>query len=349
MSELVRHALVALVAVLCVAANFCRAEDAKVDTLLDGLNHPCGIAVRPSETAGRHEIFVAESGAGRVIRVWNDQPKEIDDVVTGFERTPLGEGGTPVGPMGLYFLDRNHLVVGASGGDGTAGLRLYELTDEPTAQSATDAKQIVNLAAVEGDGTAPQREHVYAMTRTHANDNVADSLVVSCFSNDETGELQRIAIRAGTLGKIQRFADARTTPPAAVTTSEQGYVVAGWVGRLDVPHDSQLAFYNPLDGSKLMELAVDLHDILGLAYSPKTGNLYAVDAAWMDTSNGGVFRIDAAHEIESQNAVAVKLASVLRPSAIAFASDGTLYVTAFGELSRDTPTTGILVRIKGDL
>ena len=42
-----------------------------------------------------------------------------------------------------------------------------------------------------------------------------------------------------------------------------------------------------------MNLETRLYDITGLAYSPKTGLLYATDFAWMQTDEGGLFRLDA--------------------------------------------------------
>lgn len=338
----------AAAALACLFATTVFSEEPVVETLLDKLRSPAGIAVRPGDTPDRYEVFIAESGAGRIIHVRNDEPTKIAEIVTGFDLTPLGENGMPVGPVALHFIDRDHLVVGVSGAGGKASVRLYELTGESTPQSADSAKQTVQLAAGENSGT-PGREHVYAITRTRPNDVVPDSLVVSCFSNDQAGELQRIAVRAGTLGNIQNFVKAATTSPAALATSAQGYVVASWVGQLDKPRDSRIVFYSPVDGSPRLELATDLHDVLGLAYSQKTGNLYAVDAAWMASSEGGVFRIDNSNEPAAAKAIAVKIASAIRPSSLAFAPDGTLYVTAFGTLEGGAADQGQLLHIRGDL
>jgi glucose/arabinose dehydrogenase len=41
------------------------AQDASVETVVGGLNNPCGIAIQP-ETG---HVFIADSGAGRVVRV----------------------------------------------------------------------------------------------------------------------------------------------------------------------------------------------------------------------------------------------------------------------------------------
>ena len=331
-----------LAGALCARA----ADDIAVETLLEGLAHPCGVAIRPSDAADRYEVFVADSGAGRVIRFWNHDPKSAADVVTGFELTPLGASGLRVGPLGLLFLDRNHLVVSASGKEG-ASVKLFELSEQPSATSADKPKQQVAFP-----NAGESKYHVYALARTRANDTVPDALVLTSFADDEAGDLRKIAVRAGTLGELESFGtgdgEPQQGPPAAIATGQYGYIVVGWIGSLEEPRDSRLAFYNPLDGSPLMRLSTELYDLSGLAYTPKTGNLYAVDAAWMDAENGGVFRIDDASQPGAPKCVAVKIADALRPSGLAFGPDGALYVTAIGELD-DAAPQGVLLRITGDL
>ena len=80
-----------------------------------------------------------------------------------------------------------------------------------------------------------------------------------------------------------------------------------------------------------------------MAYSPTTGRLYATDFAWMKTEEGGLFRLDqSGNDLKPWKTPA----SISRP-ALAFAPDGTLYITVVGPKgeSENAPTQGKLLKI----
>jgi hypothetical protein len=227
---------------------------------------------------------------------------------------------------------------------------VYDVSDPTAALSADQPKQQVDFG-LERDG-AGRMDHVYAIVRSRANEQVPDTLILSSFRNDRSGALFKSRIRAGMLGQLQPMAAddrAELNPLAPVSLAERGYIVAGQVGSLDEPRDSRLVFYNPIDGNRMMDLAVDLYDAVGLAYSPKTGNLYAADIAWMAPDRGGVYRIDDAQQAGERRGVAIKVADIERPSALAFGPDGALYVTAFGPSDNAEAKSGKLLRIRGEL
>ena len=47
--------------------------DHHVETILDGLNNPCGVAIQP-ETG---DVFVADSAAGKVVRVKDGKASDV--------------------------------------------------------------------------------------------------------------------------------------------------------------------------------------------------------------------------------------------------------------------------------
>jgi hypothetical protein len=63
------------------------------------------------------------------------------------------------------------------------------------------------------------------------------------------------------------------------------------MGAVTVTYDALLSFYDARDGRLLYNEPTGLHDIIALTYSPK-GHLYALDFAWTDLSQGGLFRLD---------------------------------------------------------
>jgi hypothetical protein len=346
MPKLAARALVAVF--LLIVCPFARAADHfAVQKLVAGLSNPCGIAIRPGESADRYEVFVSDSGAGRIIRVTSDAPQAAPvEVVTGFPLAKLGDDGIAVGPTGLLFLDRRRLVVGVSGVEG-ATVRLYELADNEAALSADSPKQQITLKT-DRDSV----RHVYSLARTQGNETVRDALVITCFDNEQWGQVRAIILRANMLTDLTLLTASRAEPqhnfPAAVAIGNGGYAVVGWTGSLRQQRDSRLAFYDPATGSQLMELSTELHDIFALAYSPRTDNLYAADAAWMEAKNGGIFRMDATDKPRASKCVAVKVVDIVRPSALAFGPDGALYVTALGE-PNGSSSQGMLIKITGDL
>jgi hypothetical protein len=109
-----------------------------------------------------------------------------------------------------------------------------------------------------------------------------------------------------------------------------------------------LVFRNPIDGMMALELTIDLPAIVGLAYSPITGNLYAASAPRDSQGQGGIFRLDDVGERGAPACKAAKIAKVDNPTALAFGPDGALWVTAIGESDTDAKR-GVLMKLIGDL
>ena len=107
---------------------------------------------------------------------------------------------------------------------------------------------------------------------------------------------------------------------------------------------------DPETGELKARAETGLNDIAGLAYSPTSGKLYAVDFSWVDPTQGGLFRLDINED--DSTVTSVKICSLDKPSTLAFTPDGACYVTVFGtaeEGADPKKRPGKLVRIMAEL
>jgi hypothetical protein len=300
---------------LCVPAI---AQDGlKVETVLSDLDNPSGIAIQP-ETG---TVFVSDSGASRIIKVVDGK---AEPVITDFPVDVYGKGPKyNIGPLGLAFIDQNTLVVGdGSLPDGEEMLRVYDLKDQKEAIKADKMKANYKLAAtddIKGEG------NFYALAVT------PDAIYVTCNGDDTKGWVSRAAYKGSDVSGFERYLATKEATevdaPVGITVSPRGELVVGQMGEINVPNDSLLTFYDPASKEKLLNLKTELHDITALAYSPR-GQLYALDFAWADTKQGGLF------QMLSEGDKGMKTKKILeldKPTAMAFDSEGALYITVIGE------------------
>jgi len=343
---MIRPATVALTMVALVAAPFhAIGQDITVTKLPFRLRHPSAIAIRPGGSPQNYEVYFSDFDY--VSKVASDGSSAPVKVIVKLPTQPDQTSGT-----GLHFLDRNRLVVALHTNPSAANVLLFEFTDDQPL-SADQATQKLGLAETGAGESAPPIS-VYGIARTFANDRVPDQLIATTYGSDAQPGLWKVPVRAGTLDKPAAFGAARQNAlPAAIAVSKQGYVLVAQSIENGETNGSRLTFYNPIGGSVVMQLNMNLENVLGLSYSPKTGNLYAANYGPTDSSftpgATGVYRIDDASEAGKPAARAVKIADVLRPTAMAFAPDGGLYVTAAGNTGARPIDNGFLVRITGDL
>lgn len=319
----------------------------EMETIHNELDNPGGLAIRSgSAKTGPHEIFIAESGAGRVIRVATDEPQQIDEVITGFSQGSFGDDPTyRVGPLGLAFLTRSKLIV--AGG------------------SADTGKNTIGVFALPEDGaplTAVELDHSVGPIKTGASTDQGEPILFGLASTDialfttwaeeSQGWVLKSGIESNRLAYLQPFVSTknatgvgRPTGIAVIPSPRPPFLVVAQMGSFETPHDSLLSFFIPSSGDLAMSLPTGLHDIIALAYSP-SGQLYALDFSWADEAAGGVYRLDDARVDGRQACRPVRIAAVTRPAALAFAPDGSLYVAAFGE--GENARQGLLVKITGE-
>jgi hypothetical protein len=187
--------------------------------------------------------------------------------------------------------------------------------------------------------------------------NVPTALFAVSHGEDASGWISRAFLidSAGKAADLKPLINAKALSgvggPMALVVSKRGELVVGESGSFDKPHAAAISFYSPKDkGRLLLSVPTGLSNITGLAYSPRSGSLYALDFAWSDAKEAGLFRIDATREEGRMSAKAIKITSLDRPMAMTFASDGTLYVTQLGPSAEGTKEKqGQIVRITGDL
>lgn len=309
--------LLSCLGVLFLCAPAVAEDGLKVETVVSDLNNPTGIAIQP-ETG---TVFIAESGALRVVKVADGK---AEPVVTDFPKDVYGKGPMfDIGPLGLLFLDQNTLVVGGGGlPDGEEMLRVYDLKDMKEALKADKMKTSYKLAATDdqkGEG------NFYALAAT------SDAIYVTSNGDDTKGWVARAAYKGSDVSGFERYLATKEATevdaPVGITVSPRGELVVGQMGEITVPGDSLVTFYDAKSKEMLLNLKTGLNDICALAYSPR-GQLYALDFAWADTKQGGLFQLlsDGDKGVKTK-----KIVELDKPTAMAFDAEGALYITVIGE------------------
>lgn len=315
-------------------------EGAKAEQLATGLTRPMGLAVRPGLGRARTEVWIADSGAHRIVRFDSAKPAELGEVVTGFT-ADQSAGEALQGPLALHFQSRTRLVVATSG---ATPLRVYDVEDSKLPLEADKAILSAELLDTQPGGglvaVSRNAEGIYAVGAGEGLD----------------GWILRAATKGGQLEKLELFNPAskgtEVEAPRAIAFSAKGYQVVSLAGSDDTPGDSVLAFFDPYrkESPPVLVLSLELDDVVAIAYSPTTGSLYAADFAPGDPERGGIYRIDARQNPEpgQTECEVVLVHRIPHPAAIDFDSEGNLYVATWGADQGDQANKGVLLKITGE-
>ncbi len=124
----------------------------KTETVVGGLDNPVAVAMRA--TGG--DLFVSESGAGRVVRITLGKDAKPEPAITGFPVGPSPDlPDLRVGPLGLAFTASDYLVVGSGGeGPGKDAVRAFNLPADHKPLALDDAKKTLTMKSVGESKTA---------------------------------------------------------------------------------------------------------------------------------------------------------------------------------------------------
>ncbi len=311
-------------------------QNATIDVVLEGLNNPTSIAIQPVTGV----VFVADSGAQRVIRVVDGAAEEV---ITGFPKDVYGKGPLyDIGPLSLLFIDQDTLLVGSGGmpaGEDTIALYKIPAAGESAITADQHEGEAKSLPATESQ---PGEGDFYAMARTR------QGVFVTCQGDDEKGWIGLATLEDGNLTGFTRSIatkdETTISGPVAITYSPDGFLAIGQMGGIRKAGDSLLTFCDPDDGKILATFTTGLNDITGLAYGPKRGRLFATEFNWLDKSKGALVKLVGAGD----KCNARKVIDLEKPTALAFSPAGDLYVTLAGNTSEGAEKPdGKLVVIKG--
>jgi DNA-binding beta-propeller fold protein YncE len=172
-------------------------------------------------------------------------------------------------------------------------------------------------------------------------------LLVAFGASSHVSTVWKVPVRANMLGDMRPLEskpESHGLRPNALIVSEQGHVLA--VDDASGSIKNRLTFLNPTTGQVVLRIQMELTGIRGVAYSPKSGNLYALAAA-QSKDEQGLFRLDDASESGKREIAVTKIVEIRRPAALAFGQDGALYVTTIDEDTEEGG--GKLLKVTGGL
>lgn len=318
-------------------------KDHKIEakTVVPNLDNPSGVVVQPRTG---HVFIASHEGVHR----YDPKSGKAQPEIVGYPTDIYGKGPKyKIGPLGLAFLSHELLVVGdGSRPDGEELVRIYQIPAEASAKPQREDAAAYTLGPiVAGEQSALGEGNFYGVACN------AGAIFVTCNGDDTKGWVAKALVQGGKPGELQlAFATKVATgvnAPGPITFNPAGdTLVIGQIGAVNVPADSLLTMYDPATGKLKASLKTGLNDILGLAYSPKTSHLYATDFAWVDPTQGGLFRLD----VKDGTVKPTKILSLDKPAGLAFDAEGNLYICVLGSAKEgSTKPPGALLRIDAGL
>lgn len=304
-----------------------------VRTIVEGLNNPFSLTIE-KET---NRVYVAESGAGRIVEIKDGQAVELADdfPVTEFR-------GYAAGPLSVFSAGESVLLVGHDS-DAEKGsiTRLKEKLRDEDADAAEPEfdRQTVTI----DNSPGPKLRQLSNLLLKHG------TVYAVTHGDKKNGWLAVADIRAEEVTSlspsIATTRDTERTEPSCVTVSPSGaYLLVSQMGQRGPANDSRLVFYT-LQGKLLSHFDVELNDIVALAYSPNRKHLFAIDYSFADPDKGALYKLIGNG---SDGCTTRKLADISYVTSMAFDASGALWLTSLGgPPSTDGKLNGKVIKIEG--
>lgn len=324
-------------------------KDAKSETKIEpeqvvsNLENPSGIAIQPKSghifIASRYGIYRYDPKDHKVALEIDTYPTDVYGKGTFETQTKFN-----IGPLGVAFMNDDHLVVGdGSRPDGEELVRVYKVESTP----AEEDKYINEDKAAQTLGPIPKSEETNSGEGNFYGVAVgAGAIFVTCNGDDRKGWVARAEIKDGKAGKLELFIATKEATgvngPTPAVFSPDGKLVVGQIGDMTKQGDSLLTIYDPKSGKLEKKYETGLSNITGIAYSPKTKKIYATDFGWADglqkeaakKTVGGLYELT----IDGDKCTATKVVGLDHPAALTFDNDGKLYIALFGTKAADDKT-----------
>ena len=296
-------------------------SEVKPKTVVTNLDNPTGVVVHP-ETG--HVFTASRYGIHRYIPGQKKARLEI----SGYPTDVYGKGPKyNIGPLGVAWLDKDHLIVGdGSRPDGEELVRIYKIPAEQGEKAQKEEEAVHTLGPIKpGEQSAMGEGNYYGVAVTEK------AIFLTANGDDTKGWIAKVELKDGKPGELTPFIATKqaqqTDAPGPITLNpENGELVVGQKGEVNVAGDSLILTFDPEKGELKKSYKTGLNDVVGLAYSPKTGKLYATDFSWVEPAKGALYRL----EIEGDEAKPTKIVDLDKPTALTFDKDGKLYVCIFG-------------------
>lgn len=331
----------AVVLILSVCSQVAGAESLPAVRLVaDEFDNPCGVAVQP---ATGHVFVGAHKSIFRVVPA----PRASRSTeIRGFSSDVYGKGPMyNISALGLLFLDASTLVVGGGGElDGSELVYFYRVGQAPRAEAEAieaSASAFISGPIKPGGDSEKGEGNFFALAQKGSD------IFVTCNGDDTKGWIARIQLEGGKPGPLAPFIKSKVETgvdaPTGATICPEGKLVVSQLGEINIPNDSLLTVYDPQTGKLEKKLPTGLNDLVAVAYSPKSGKLYGLDFSWMAPDKGGLFLLEPG----DVSIKASRIAGLDKPTAMAFAEDGTLYITLLGTTKERKALPGQLVAVEG--